>query len=74
MRGGMVGLAETIRDALEDARRGIPAERGVMSGGYVSIGTRTYPAHLAVDLDIHDRDAVWCQLVDDMTGAVIVGS
>ena len=72
--GGMVGLATTIRDALEKARKGVPAERGIMSGGgYVSIGTKTLPAHLAVDIDVQGGDAVWCQVVDDGMSAVIVG-
>lgn len=72
---GMVGLAETIRDAIQRARKGIPAERGVMQGNsYVAIGGKTYPAHLAVDLDAQSGDAVWCQIVDDGTSAVVVGS
>lgn len=74
MMGGMVGLATTIRDALDAAKKGIPAERGIMSGtGYVSVGTKTLPAHLAVDIDVQGGDAVWCQVVDDGISAVIVG-
>lgn len=72
---GMVGLAGLLRDILEQSRRGIPAERGVMQGhDYVLVGNMTYPAALAVDLDALDGDAVWCQVTDDGTKAVIVGS
>lgn len=72
---GMVGLAGLLRDILEQSRRGIPAERGVMQGkNYVLVGSMTYPAALAVDLDALDGDAVWCQVTDDGTKAVIVGS
>ena len=72
---GMVGLAGLLRDILEQSRRGIPAERGIMQGkNYVLVGSMTYPAALAVDLDALDGDAVWCQVTDDGTKAVIVGS
>lgn len=75
MARGMRGLGELLRDLLDKARKGIPAERGIMQGaGYVSIGTMTYPAVRAVDVDALDGDAVWCQVTDDGTKAVIVGS
>ena len=72
--GGMVGLATMLRDLLEKARKGIPAERGIMEGtNYVRVGNTTYPAALAVDLNLLGGDPVWCQLTDNGAQAVIVG-
>lgn len=75
MARGMVGLAIQIRDALAAAKKGIPATLGIMSGeDYVKINGTTYPAHLAVDLDVISGDPVWCQVTDGGGGAVIVGN
>ena len=72
--GGMEKLAEAIAKAVEKGKQGRPAERGVITGGSVQIGTRLYPCKLAVDLNISDGDVVWCQLTDNETLAVIVGA
>lgn len=72
--GGMEKLAAVIAKAVEKSQKGRPAERGVITGGNVQIGTRLYPCKLAVDLNIQDGDVVWCQLTDNETLAVIVGA
>ena len=72
--GGMETLATAIAKAVEKSKKGRPAERGVITGGNVQIGTRLYPCKLAVDLNIQDGDVVWCQLTDNETLAVIVGA
>ncbi|MBR1473854.1 MAG: hypothetical protein IJ602_06315 [Paludibacteraceae bacterium] len=70
----MVGLASQLRDILQKAKKGIPAERGIMEGeNYVRIGNMTYPAAVAVDLNLMGGDPVWCQVTDGGAQAVIVG-
>lgn len=74
MNSGVEQLAETVARAVRMAKKGRPAERGIVRGGSVQIGTKLYPRKLAVDLNINDGDVVWCQVTDDDTLAVIVGA
>ena len=74
MNTGVDRLADAIAGAVRMAKKGRPAERGIVVGGSVQIGTRLYPRRLAVDLNINDGDVVWCQVTDDGTLAVIVGA
>lgn len=71
---GMQRLATAISQAVQKGKKGRPAERGILRGDSVQIGTRLYPKRLAVDMALHEGDVVWCQVADDETLAVIVGA
>ncbi len=67
-------LAAAIAEAVRKGKKGRPAERGIIQGSRVQIGTRLYSRKLAVDMSLHDGDVVWCQVTDDESMAVIVGA
>ena len=71
---GMERLATAISLAVQKGKKGRPAERGILHGDSVQIGTKLYPRKLAVDMALHEGDVVWCQVTEDETLAVIVGA
>ncbi|MBR3457655.1 MAG: hypothetical protein IKH16_05835 [Selenomonadaceae bacterium] len=71
---GMQRLADAVARAVQKGKKGRPAERGILRGDSVQIGTRLYPRKLAVDMALHEGDVVWCQVTEDETLAVSVGA
>ena len=68
---GVDGLAAAVRQAMR--KKNIPgAEKGIVEGKNVRIGSRAYPFSLAVDVLADEGDAVWVQRTEDGR-AVIVG-
>ena len=68
---GIDGLATVVRQAIK--KKNIPgAERGIIQGKTVRIGSRAYPFSLAVDVHANEGDSVWAQRTEDGR-AVIVG-
>ncbi len=72
--GGVNGLAKTIADAVKtDSGDMLTARQGKYTGGMVAFSDGTYPARLAVDININEGDYVWA--VMSVGGdAVIVGA
>lgn len=71
---GLERLKTAIQTAVKNSKKGRPAERGIVHGSNVMIGQKLYKKALAVDITTRDGDAVWCQVTDDETTAVIVGA
>ena len=71
----MSGLAETIRTGMKRMRENAEqkAQRGVIEGGRVRIGARSYPMKAAVDADTSDGSRVWVLIAQNGT-AVIIGA
>ena len=68
---GVAGLADVIRRAVQ--KKNIPgAEKGVIRGNTVRIGSRAYPFSLAADVHTDEGDSVWVQRTESGR-AVIVG-
>lgn len=72
---GVNGLAEALRAGIKRARENAEqkAQRGVIEGGKVRIGARSYPMKAAVDADTGDGSRVWVQIARDGT-AVVIGA
>ncbi len=72
---GIEGLADAIRTGMRNARKKSEqkAQRGVIQGGMVRIGSRSYPFKAAVDVNTNDGTLVWVQISQAGT-AVIVGA
>ncbi len=66
---GVDGLAAAVRRSRR--KKQIPgAERGIVEGNIVRIGSRAYPFSLAVDVSISEGQAVWVQRTEN--GRVVV--
>ncbi|MBO6177831.1 MAG: hypothetical protein J6O04_01485 [Selenomonadaceae bacterium] len=71
---GLKRLEAAIKTAVSKAKKGRPAERGIVQGNSVLVGTKLYAKQLATDLSVASGDVVWVQITDDETTAVIVGA
>lgn len=72
---GVIGLAAAIETGMKKrfAGRETKAERGVIHGGKVRIGDRSYPFETVVDCSTGEGSLVWVLLSKNGT-AVIVGA
>lgn len=72
---GVEGLADAIGIGVRNARKKAEqkAQRGMIQGGMVRIGSRSYPFKAAVDVNTEDGCLVWVQISKAGT-AVIVGA
>lgn len=72
---GIDGLAESLKAGMKQARKKSEqkAQRGVIQGGRVHIGSHSYPMKAAVDVGTEDGSLVWVQIAKSGT-AVIVGA
>ena len=72
---GIDGLAEALRTGRKRARENAEqkAQRGVIEGGRVRIGARSYPMKAAVDADTSDGSRVWVLIAQNGI-AVIIGA
>lgn len=69
---GLPGLAETAKKLLQTNRKsGDEIQRGQVHGDAVTIGSRSYPYTLAVDVNVSDGMYVWANIYCGT--AVIVG-
>ena len=73
--GGIEGLADALRVGMRNTRKKSEqkARRGVIQGGMVRIGSRSYPFRVAVDVSAEDGSLVWA-LISPAGTAVIVGA
>ena len=72
---GVAGLVDAMRTGIRNARKKSEqkAQRGVVQGGMVRIGSHSYPFKAAVDCSTEDGCLVWVQISQNGT-AVIVGA
>jgi len=72
---GVERLADALRIGMKNARKKSEqkAKRGVIQGGMVRIGARSYPFKAAVDVNTEEGSFVWVQISQAGT-AVIVGA
>ena len=72
---GVAGLADAIRTGIRNARKKSEqkAQRGIIQGGMVRVGSRSYPFKAAVDVGTEDGCPVWVQISQAGT-AVRVGA
>lgn len=72
---GVEGLAETLRIGMRQMRKQgeQKAQRGIICGGEVRIGARSYPCRAAVDVNTAEGSLVWV-LISTGGTAVIVGA
>lgn len=69
---GMAGLAETIAKSRR-AKENSGAQYGIIHGGRVNIGSRSYPFVAAVDCPAEDGDGVWVLLTKGGMAVVVGG-
>ena len=72
---GVQGLADALRKSLKDTRERQEgkAQRGVIQGGRVRIGARSYPVKAVVDCSTEEGALVWVQISKSGT-AIILGA
>ena len=72
---GVQGLADALRKSLKDTREKQEgkAQRGVIQGGRVRIGSRSYSFKAVVDCSTEEGALVWVQLSKGGT-AIILGA
>lgn len=72
---GVDGLAECLKSGMRRARKQfeVKAQRGVVDGGMVHIGSHSYPMKAAVDVNTEDGSLVWVQISKSGI-AVIIGA
>lgn len=72
---GVQGLADAIHIGMKRVREKSEqkARRGVVQGGMVRIGSKSYPFKAAVDVNTEDGCLVWVQISQGGT-AIIVGA
>ena len=72
---GVQGLADALRKSLKDTREKQEgkAQRGVIQGGRVRIGARSYPFKAIVDCSTEEGALVWVQISKGGT-AIILGA
>ena len=72
---GVDGLAESLKIGMKHMKKKSEqkAQRGVIQGGRVHIGERSYPMTAAVDVGTDDGSLVWVQIAKSGT-AVILGA
>ena len=72
---GVEGLADALRIGMKRAKKNSEqkAQRGVIQGDMVRIGSRSYPFKAAVDCNTEEGCLVWVQISKGGT-AVIVGA
>ena len=72
---GVHGLADALRKSVKDTREKQEgkAQKGVIQGGRVRIGSRSYPFKAVVDCSTEEGSLVWVQI---STGgmAIILGA
>ena len=49
------------------------ARRGIVRGGSVTVGEKSYPYIPVVDMYFTDGDTVWCIVDDSQNNAIVVG-
>ena len=72
---GVQGLADALRKSLKDTRERQEgkAQKGVIQGGRVRIGSRSYPFRAVVDCSTEEGSLVWVQISKGST-AIILGA
>ena len=72
---GVQGLADALRKSLKDTREKQEgkAQRGVIQGGRVRIGSRSYSFKAVVDCSTEEGALVWVQISNGGT-AIILGA
>ena len=72
---GAQGLADALRKSLKDTREKQEgkAQRGVIQGGRVRIGSRSYSFKAVVDCSTEEGALVWVQISKGGT-AIILGA
>ena len=72
---GVQGLMDALRKGVKDTREKQEgkAQRGVIQGGRVRIGSRSYPFKAVVDCSTEEGAFVWVQISKGGT-AIILGA
>ena len=72
---GVQGLMDALRKGVKDTRERQEgkAQRGVIQGGRVRIGSRSYPFKTVVDCSTEEGALVWVQISKGGT-AIILGA
>ena len=72
---GVQGLADALRKSVKDTRERQEgkAQRGVIQGGRVRIGSRSYSFKAVVDCSTEEGSFVWVQISKGGT-AIILGA
>ena len=72
---GVQGLMDVLRKGIKDTkeRQEGKAQRGVIQGGRVRIGSRSYPFRAVVDCSTEEGSLVWVQISKGGT-AIILGA
>ena len=72
---GVQGLADVLGKSVKDTREKQEgkAQRGVIQGGRVRIGSRSYPFKAVVDCSTEEGALVWVQISKSGT-AIILGA
>ena len=72
---GVQGLADALRKSVKDTREKQEgkAQRGVIQGGRVRIGSHSYPFKTVVDCSTEEGALVWVQISKGGT-AIILGA